>query len=99
MIGVAVIEDAAGVVNGLAAAGKPNEGFAQRLAVHEGEFSTAGTVNNLRVSARPVLLDHSAERVIGQVHRIDGDGFSGGVPGVNVVTVVQYVAIAVIGKR
>ncbi len=45
----AVVVKAAAGVDGGTLAGQGNEGLLQRLAAHEGKFSTTRTINDLRV--------------------------------------------------
>src|SRR6266700_1694215 len=96
MVGVAIRGEAAGGVNGGGSAGERHEGFDEGCAVHQGEFTTAGAVNDFRVGAASGLLDHAVEGVESQSSGTDGDGVAVGVPSVGAEGVVEGVAVGVI---
>src|SRR6266581_1667733 len=96
MVGVAIRGEAAGGVNGGGSAGERHEGFDEGCAVHQGEFTTAGAVNDFRIGAASGLLDHAVQGVTSQGSGADGDGVAVGIPGVRAKSVVERVAVGVV---
>ncbi len=97
MVGMPIIGETAGIVDSSCTTGDRHEGFEQGGTVHQGEFTTAGAVNDLRVGTAGGLFDHTIKGVIGQGNGSDGDGVAIGVPGEGAESIVEGVSIGIVG--
>src|SRR5262249_53532919 len=96
MIRMAVVQQAAGVVNGQSTARQRYKTFLKILAIHQGKFQALWTVNDLRVASGTILLHHSSEGIIGKIYGIDRNRPARRVHTVGVRAIAEDVSIRVV---